>query len=543
MCPYTHRVSRALRVVINLACMLLVSGLGVVAAPQAHAITYLCYGYSGCREAGYPHAGYAAASDQMYWRMYSGHNCTNYAAYRMVKRGMANSRPWDGPGNAEYWGTYNRGKTDTVPRVGAVAWWKAYARPAGSSGHVAYVERVVAPGEIIVSQDSWGGTFTWARITKGSGYWPSGFIHFRDAPLRNTSRPTVSGEPKVGETLTADAGTWSPTPGRYRYQWRADGADIAGATASTLTLGLEHQDKHISVRVTASKLGYPTTSALSTRTAAVAPAVLSNTEEPAISGDPVVDSRVIASRGRWEPGRVDVEYQWLADGEPVSGATRRGFTPKPRHVGSALAVRVTASKDGYRSASTKSEATRAVAPGTLILASPPTVSGEALPGEVLQVDTGGVTPADARPTIHWMRSGDRVTGETGETYQLTADDLGARIAARVSWTRRGYTTLTSRSTATRRVKATPTMRVRVERPAPRRLRINATVRAPDVSPVTGTVRVRALGSTVGPLTLRNGTAATTLRRLPKGRLTFRVRYSGSDQVFTTLVTRTVRIRY
>src|SRR5688572_21282712 len=55
--------------------------------------SYLCTGYNPCREAGYSDAGYGANNDEMYWRMYSGHNCTNYAAYRMIKAGMSRERP------------------------------------------------------------------------------------------------------------------------------------------------------------------------------------------------------------------------------------------------------------------------------------------------------------------------------------------------------------------------------------------------------------------------------------------------------------------
>jgi hypothetical protein len=49
---------------------------------------------------------------------------------------------------------------------------------------VAYVEKVVSPTEIIVSQDSWGGDFSWARITKDGKGWPNGFVHFRHLVAR-----------------------------------------------------------------------------------------------------------------------------------------------------------------------------------------------------------------------------------------------------------------------------------------------------------------------------------------------------------------------
>ena len=84
----------------------------------------------------------------MWWRMYSGHNCTNYAAYRMVHSGLPNTRPWTGSGNATNWGSAMSRITNSTPAVGSVAWWRAGVRPAGRSGHVAYVERVVSANEI-----------------------------------------------------------------------------------------------------------------------------------------------------------------------------------------------------------------------------------------------------------------------------------------------------------------------------------------------------------------------------------------------------------
>ncbi|HJQ04052.1 MAG TPA: CHAP domain-containing protein, partial [Nocardioides sp.] len=136
--------------------------------------TYLCSGYAACVSAGYSDAGYGAANGTMYWRMYSGHNCTNYAAYRMIKAGMSTERPWDGSGMAYNWGHAKSGITDGRPAVGAVAWWDRYDNGIGSSGHVAYVERVVSADEIVISEDSWSGDFHWRTITRDSGRWPSG---------------------------------------------------------------------------------------------------------------------------------------------------------------------------------------------------------------------------------------------------------------------------------------------------------------------------------------------------------------------------------
>ena len=139
---------------------------------------------------------------------------------------------------------------------------------------MAYIQRVVSENEIVVSQDSWGGDFSWARITDSDGYWPSGFIHFNDVKLRNTARPTVSGTRKVGATLTAWPGTWKPTGVNFdfHYQWRANGARIAGATAKTFRLTAAQKGKRISVTTRASKLGYPNAFARSADTSPIAPA-------------------------------------------------------------------------------------------------------------------------------------------------------------------------------------------------------------------------------------------------------------------------------
>lgn len=169
-----HRLSRS--IVTGFLVVLALVGVGL--GPAAATSTTLCTGYDTCNLAGMPHAGYKEASGNRYWGMFAGHNCTNYVAYRMVQNGMANSRPWSGTGDAYNWGAANAGKTNGTPAVGAVAWWDAAAEP--SSGHVAYVERVISADEIVISEDAWGGNFHWRRITRSGGGWPTGFIHLKD---------------------------------------------------------------------------------------------------------------------------------------------------------------------------------------------------------------------------------------------------------------------------------------------------------------------------------------------------------------------------
>ena len=94
----------------------------------------------------------------------------------------------------------------------------------------------------------------------------------------NTSPPTVTGRAAVGQTLSADRGSWSGTqPISYSYRWlRCDEiggscAGISGATNTTYTLKGVDAGNTVRVRVTA-KNSAGTASATSVPTAVVAAA-------------------------------------------------------------------------------------------------------------------------------------------------------------------------------------------------------------------------------------------------------------------------------
>lgn len=535
MIPLLRRlVSTAAALSVLCACVVL------GASPASATVTTLCTGYAACAEAGMSSAGYGRANDDMYWRMYSGHNCTNYAAYRMVRSGLANERPWSGSGNATNWGEAMAGITDATPRVGSVAWWRAGVYPAGSAGHVAYVEEVVSADEIIISQDSWGGEFSWARVTRGSRGWPTGFIHFNDVPLRNTARPAIGGEPRVGAELTTTPGAWRPRDVTAAYQWRAGGTDLRGATGPTFTVPRGLIGERITVRVTVSEPGYPSASATSLPTGVVEPGILSAASPPSVDGEPRVDGTLTASAGAWEPMPHSVTYQWLADGDPVRGAEGQSLDVVPALVGKALTVRVTAHRRGYADVAVTSTPTAAVEPGILSLLDEPALTGTPRLGEVLEVETGSVS-ADAEASVRWYRGGVRVRGATGISYELTPADLGERIRARVRWTRPGYSPLAVRTASTWRAKALPDLDVAVQ-PRSRGLAVDATVTAVGLEQVSGVLRVRTGGGVVIETAFTDGRASLDVRGLRPGTRTVRVVVAPSETVARAVVEREVTIR-
>jgi len=73
----------------------------------------------------------------------------------------------------------------------------------------------------------------------------------------NTSLPTISGTPQVGQTLTAGTGSWTGNPTSFSFQWRRCDAggtscvDISGATSGTYVLDSADLGSTLRVAVTA----------------------------------------------------------------------------------------------------------------------------------------------------------------------------------------------------------------------------------------------------------------------------------------------------
>jgi hypothetical protein len=132
--------------------------------------------------------------------------------------------------------------------------------------------------------------------------------------VMQATKPTISGEVRVGGVLTANRGTWS-AGATIDYQWYAAGVPIPGATTYRLTLSAAERDKRIMVEVTGTKSGFATYHAFSDLTLRVA-----TTSKPTISGNYAVGSTLTAKPNTWTTG-TRFSYQWLVDGVPISGAT------------------------------------------------------------------------------------------------------------------------------------------------------------------------------------------------------------------------------
>lgn len=89
-----------------------------------------------------------------------------------------------------------------------------------------------------------------------------------EAPV-NTTPPSISGMAQVGSTLTASPGIWANSPESYTYQWKRNGVNIGGATASAYVPAVADQGSALSVTVTASNSAGTGSPAASPATSAV----------------------------------------------------------------------------------------------------------------------------------------------------------------------------------------------------------------------------------------------------------------------------------
>ncbi len=176
----------------------------------------------------------------------------------------------------------------------------------------------------------------------------SGHTRLRRARSRTSTMPRPAARDHrtatEDQTLTADTSSIADADGlgAFSYQWKCDGVSIAGATASTYTLGDGDVGRAITVTVSYTD-AHGTAEAL---TSAATSAVVNVNDAPI--GLPVVTGAVIEGQTLTAnmSGVSDADglgafsYQWLRDGAAtISGATSVTYTLVEADVGAAISVR------------------------------------------------------------------------------------------------------------------------------------------------------------------------------------------------------------
>jgi len=140
--------------------------------------------------------------------------------------------------------------------------WKANGKPiAGATGRTYKIPSRLHGDKLTVTVTGTRTGYTTKSLTSAASV--------VSKPFGRASAPTISGTVRVGKTLTANRGTWSPTPSAVSYQWRAGGKSIPGATGRTYKLTAKEHGKKISVQIVGRKYAYLPTTRLSGATSTV----------------------------------------------------------------------------------------------------------------------------------------------------------------------------------------------------------------------------------------------------------------------------------
>lgn len=303
--------------------------------------------------------------------------------------------------------------------------------PAGDY-RVAAVSTV--PGAVSEWWDDAPGFATAATVAlTATGVRPGVHIALQSQRLLETTAPTVSGTPVVGQTLRAVPGAWT-TGTVFTYRWYANGVAIAKASGSALLIPAALAGKRITVRVTGSKVGYTAVGRMSVATAAVLRPLVA--PRPTIAGTPTVGQKLTARPGTWTAG-ARLTYQWYIDGVAVPRATGAVFAIPSAAARKTITVVVRGTRAGYATIAQRSRPTAAIRG---VLAAPtPRISGSAIVGSRLSAVPGTWT-SGTRVTYQWYLNGRPISRATGSTLVVTAAMAKARISVKVTGTKSGYLT-------------------------------------------------------------------------------------------------------
>ncbi|MDQ1727811.1 MAG: hypothetical protein QOK14_1856, partial [Frankiaceae bacterium] len=250
-------------------------------------------------------------------------------------------------------------------------------------------------------------------------------------PLVST-QPSISGDPRVGKTLTCNVGVWTRTPATFKRQWLRNGSAIANQTAATYTLVAADLDQDISCRVTGSNAagdGAPATTAV----VKGLPATPNNLTPPSMSGTPTPNSQLTCAPGTWN-GANTVTQRWVrsvgsAQFVAIDNATGVHYTLTQADVGARVACQDVATNNaGTEVAQSNSKTVSTGVPESL---ERPAITGNPAEGTQLTCGNGLWSNSAMSFTRRWLRDDSPIGGATGVNYTVATADADHRLTCEV----------------------------------------------------------------------------------------------------------------
>ncbi|WP_344110802.1 hypothetical protein [Nocardioides humi] len=260
--------------------------------------------------------------------------------------------------------------------------------------------------------------------------------------VQSVTAPSITGTPKVGETLAASTGTWDPAPDATTVTWFRSGSTDPIGTGEELVVPAEAEGELIGVVVTATKAGSADGVAFSAPQGPVLPAGAASTVQslvaPSVSGSPRVGRLAGVHPGVWSPAPDEVTLEWFRSGSTDPIGTGTVIVVPAEAEGETLTVRATAAKAGYTAGEATSAPSDVVGEGTLEAASDPAIYGTPMAGATV-VAYEGLWPASPDGFgYRWFAEGSDEPIGTGKELVVPADAAGKELTVEVTATKAGY---------------------------------------------------------------------------------------------------------
>lgn len=365
-----------------------------------------------------------------------------------------------------------------------------------------------------------------------------------ESALQPVVRPTISGRAHVGQTLTANGGTFTPAADSVSYQWLRNGEPVG--TGPTYALSWVDFTKNISVVATGRKAGFGEAVSPSTSTSGIKGPLFTIIGDTTLEGTPAVGSTLRVGLPTISPTPTTISYEWYRAGDRIAGADSREYRLTPDDAGKSVQARVwiAAENLGYESQHLWAPESEPVQASALEIAQVPKVTGTPRVGRTLTATAPTFTPAASSVTRQWLRNGVAIRGATGSTYKLTTSDLGRQVSVRFVGSRAQYADTPATSVATARTaKATPSITTSTKARGKKRVRVSVRVQTTGFTP-SGRVTIKRGSKVVARnKSLKGGRVTVNLTRQKKGVTRYTIVYAGTPSTDArTVRTSKVRVR-
>ena len=262
----------------------------------------------------------------------------------------------------------------------------------------------------------------------------------KGAAATSFEEPVVTGETRVGQTLTLTTGEWDLPGLSFAYSWVRTTGETTKVVSTKATYKPVIADmtggSTLSATLTVTRAGFESAS----RTVEVGDiqpaAALTQTKKSVVTFDEATGTYSVTP-GTWSPKGAVVSYLWFLSDDDGEGPIGEGSTyqPNPDQEHFALSVKVTATKPGYATTTVEYLARPL---RQLEWLNQPTTSGTNQVGGVLRINTNAAAtePEATGYTFEWRVDGTVVKGATKSSYSPTK--AGGDVTAVVTATRAKY---------------------------------------------------------------------------------------------------------